>query len=66
MPMNDAQIREAIEAVLATHSGALYGTTITSPRNANGDAAFEELQLASNEDINAAAQAKEDDRDSAR
>ena len=66
MPMNDAQIQEAIEAVLAKHSGALYGTTITSPRNANGDAAFEALQLASNEDINAAAQAKEEDRDSAR
>ena len=66
MPMNDAQIREAIEAVLAKHSGPLYRTTITNPRNANGDAAFEALQLASNEDIKEAAQAKEDDRDSAR
>ena len=66
MPMNDAQIREAIEAVLAKYSGPLYGTTITSQRNANGDAAFEALQLASNEDINAAAHAKEDDRDPAR
>ena len=66
MPMNAAQIREAIEAVLAKHPGALYGTTSTSQRNANGDAAFEALQLALNEDINAAAQAKEDDRDPAR
>ena len=66
MPMNDAQIREAIEDVLAKHSGPLYGTTFTNPRNANGDAAFEALQLASNEDIKEAAQAKEDDRDSAR
>lgn len=66
MPMNDAQIREAIEAVLAKHLGALYSTTITSQRNAKGDDAFEALQLASTKDINAAAQAKEGDHDSPR
>lgn len=70
MPMNDAQIREAIKTVLAKHSGPLYstkhGTADKNPSNAKGDDAFEALQLASTEDINAAAQAKEGDHDSPR
>ena len=62
MPLNDAQIRETIESVLATYPGAFYGAT-QKVRNANGDAAFTALKQAAVGDIETAAQAQEDDCD---
>ena len=62
MPLNDAQIRETIENVLATYPGAFYGAT-QNARNANGNTAFTALIQAAVRDIETAAQAQEDDCD---
>lgn len=54
MPMNDDQIERAIEQVLATEAGTLYGAAVNAPRNAAGNRVFDAIGNALDGDVRAA------------
>lgn len=58
--MKEHEIRDAIERLLALHSGAMYSASQSAQRNAKGDAAFAALAAAARADIDAAARPQED------
>ena len=64
--MNDHEIREAIERMLAAQPGALYSASQSAQRNKSGDAAFSALAAAARADIAAAASTAKDDHGAAR
>ena len=54
MPMNDDQIERAIEQILATEVGALFGPAENAGRVAAGNHVFDAISEALNGDVRAA------------